>query len=256
MIPNNCPPWIDPGNVFRVVIKCEKYKANIDYGVVEMSEQVCDIWFDRCRVYSLDKFVDDMAREIIWVEARWAERVVHICVVVVDRDGHEAGTAGSNARVGSRGHGTPGVTDVDADAMGETSSSPNNVEPAYGEVDLTTQTIVPDAKTDGDMIALVNEDVVFEMGFKAADDKVEEEVAATYAIPVILAKLQEDMREAGLPIDDIDPEELVWDWDRDNLDMTVGIIYPCMHDFRQAMRQHAIVHEFELGTEKFDKNRF
>ncbi|CAL5036095.1 unnamed protein product [Urochloa decumbens] len=250
---NDCPPSIDPGNAFRVVVKCEKYSANLDYGVVPMCEQEHEIWFDRRSAYSLDKFINDMAAKIIWgrgqtllvwgvdsdscsewkltgndqfkemVQARWAERVVHLCVEVVDRDVNVAvGTAGSNAMVGSSGHGASAVTD--ADLMGDTCSSPDNVEPAYGDVDWSTLTIVPDAKTDGYMLALVDEDEVFEaMGFKAADDKVEEAVAEPYAIPVIPTELQDDMREAGIPVDDIDPDEPIWDWDRDNPDMSIQI---------------------------------
>ena len=32
--------------------------------------------------------------------------------------------------------------------------------------------------------------------------------------------------------------------------------YPCMDDFRMAIKQHAIVNEFQLGTDKSDKERF
>ena len=38
--------------------------------------------------------------------------------------------------------------------------------------------------------------------------------------------------------------------------MDVGAIYPSMPEFRLAVRQHAIVGEFELHTEKSDKKRF
>jgi hypothetical protein len=39
------------------------------------------------------------------------------------------------------------------------------------------------------------------------------------------------------------------DWDRENPDMSVGIIYPSMDEFRLAMRQHAIKGQFEYNTE-------
>ncbi|RLM58648.1 hypothetical protein C2845_PM18G01300 [Panicum miliaceum] len=32
MEPSGCPPWIDPGNAFRLVAKSEKFKANLEYG--------------------------------------------------------------------------------------------------------------------------------------------------------------------------------------------------------------------------------
>jgi hypothetical protein len=38
--------------------------------------------------------------------------------------------------------------------------------------------------------------------------------------------------------------------------MYVGISYPSMDDFRLAVRQHAIVKEFELHTEHSDTSRF
>ena len=46
------------------------------------------------------------------------------------------------------------------------------------------------------------------------------------------------------------------DWDGDNPDMAVGTVYPSMVEFRLAVRRHAIVEEFELGTEKSDKTRY
>ena len=38
--------------------------------------------------------------------------------------------------------------------------------------------------------------------------------------------------------------------------MFVGTLYPSMSEFRLAVKQHAIVKEFELGTEKSDPERF
>ena len=48
----------------------------------------------------------------------------------------------------------------------------------------------------------------------------------------------------------------MFDWDRDNPNMSVGICYPSMEDFRLAVKQHAIVNEFELATVHSDKQRF
>ncbi|CAN6201219.1 unnamed protein product [Urochloa humidicola] len=66
MDPSDCPPWIDPGNAFRLVVNCEKYKASLDYGIMEMDEQKHETWFDICSGYNLNKFVEDMATKIIW----------------------------------------------------------------------------------------------------------------------------------------------------------------------------------------------
>jgi hypothetical protein len=64
------------------------------------------------------------------------------------------------------------------------------------------------------------------------------------------------MGEAVVNVDDNDPAEPMQDWDRDNPDMSVGTIYPNMIEFRLAVRQHAILKEFELVTEKSDRIRF
>jgi len=60
------PPWIDPGNAFKIVVKVEKYNANIDCGTIEMSPVEHEIWVDSRNTYSLDQFVEDMAAKIIW----------------------------------------------------------------------------------------------------------------------------------------------------------------------------------------------
>jgi hypothetical protein len=38
--------------------------------------------------------------------------------------------------------------------------------------------------------------------------------------------------------------------------LLIGTYYPCIEDFRLVVRQHAIMKEFELGTEKSDRERF
>src|SRR6266498_219061 len=94
------------------------------------------------------------------------------------------------------------------------------------------------------------------MGFKAVDVRAEQQATKELPIPVIPTEMQQDMRDAAVDVDDKDQAKPVLDWDRDNPDMSVGTIYPCMYEFRLAVRQHAMVHEFELGTEKSDKSRF
>jgi hypothetical protein len=94
------------------------------------------------------------------------------------------------------------------------------------------------------------------MGFKEA--KATEEAAGREEVPIpsMAAKIQADMNEAAMNVDDTIKEEPMYEWDRDNPDMSVGICYPNMDEFRLAIRQHAIVKEFELGTEHSDKERF
>ena len=64
------------------------------------------------------------------------------------------------------------------------------------------------------------------------------------------------MSKAAVHIDDTVHEEPMHEWDRDNPDMSVGTLYPSMKEFRLAVRQHAIVQEFEYDTEHSDKDRF
>ena len=57
---------IDPGNVFRLVVKVSKYVADGEYSQVEMSPQEHELWLDRTVQFSLSKFHDEMANKIIW----------------------------------------------------------------------------------------------------------------------------------------------------------------------------------------------
>ena len=72
-------------------------------------------------------------------------------------------------------------------------------------------------------------------------------------IPAMTAEMQEDMNEAVVNVDDTVDEEPLYEWDRDNPNLSVGICYPSMADIRLAVKQHAIVKEFELETEHSNK---
>jgi hypothetical protein len=208
------------------------------------------------------------------IKFRWHENAVNLAIEVAEKDGSQpVETVGTAVRGGcSVAQGIFGVTDADAagsvegggvGVTGDTCTSPGNAEPTYSTVDWSMLTIIPEVANDGDMFPLVDEDKVSEaIGFKEVDETAAAEATKEYAIPVISIDIQDDMRAAGLPVDDHDPSEPVWDRDRDNPDisvgtvypskhdMSVGTVYPSMHHFRLAVRMHAIVHEFELGTEK------
>ena len=94
------------------------------------------------------------------------------------------------------------------------------------------------------------------MGFKAVDERAEEAAREAVPIPTMTAEMQKDMGESIVLVDDNVPEEPMFEWDRDNPDMSVGVCYPSMDDFRLAVRQHAIVKEFELATAHSDTQRF
>ena len=57
---------IDPGYAFRLIVKSKKYKANLDYGIMEKPKQQHEMWVDTSSGYNLDKFIEDVASKIIW----------------------------------------------------------------------------------------------------------------------------------------------------------------------------------------------
>jgi hypothetical protein len=140
----------------------------------------------------------------------------------------------------------------------DTCSTPPSVPTDVPEpVDWANLTILPDGNDDGFAKAAVDEDKVYEaMGFKAVDERAEEEAREAVPIPTMIAEMTRDMGEADVLVDDNVPEELMFEWDRDNPNMSVGVCYPSMDDFRLAVRQHAIVKEFELATAHSDTQRF
>jgi hypothetical protein len=105
---------IDHGNAFRIHISVAKYTTNVDYGAIEMDDQ--ELWIDLTSHCSLSKFVDEMARKIIWgsgqqlivwgldkesgtewkvttdeqfremIEARWDEKELDVSCEVLDKD--------------------------------------------------------------------------------------------------------------------------------------------------------------------------
>ncbi|CAN6333835.1 unnamed protein product, partial [Urochloa humidicola] len=174
-------------------------------------------------------------------------------VEIVEKEGYQYQNLQSSvATSGVTSHAGP---PPNAEGVGDTCTSPQmEVDPVV-EVDWDSLIIFPQPDQDGEANVLADEDTVFEaMGFKVAYQTTEEEIEAP--IPSIPPELEQVISDAAIDVDDTDPTEPMMDWDRDNPDMSVGTIYPCKTEFRLAIRQHAIVHEFELGTEKTDKTRF
>jgi hypothetical protein len=167
---------------------------------------------------------------------------------VIRRDKKGGGSSvGATSGVTNAGHGTH------AEGVDDTCSSPEQGKAEGNIVDWSTLTVILDGDCDGKALDVVNEDEIYEaFGFKQADEEQVDDIP----IPNIPPEVQAEMEEAAIPVNDNIDAEPVFVWDRDNPDMTVGTLYPCMNDFRMAVKQHAIVNEFELGTEKSDKKRF
>ena len=109
---------IDPGNAFRLVVKSEKFKANLEYGLLDMGEMWHEWWVDLNSGYNLEKFMNDMASKIIWgpsqtiavwsvdtdsaaewrirkdehfdkmIQSRLVQRVANLVVEVVEKPGY------------------------------------------------------------------------------------------------------------------------------------------------------------------------
>jgi hypothetical protein len=182
------------------------------------------------------------------------EKVMHVSCDVVEKDAaglndvvSRANKGGSSATAAQSGVTNEGHAE-NAEGLGDTCSTPEEGRAEGNMVDWNTLTILVDENCDGEANVVVDEDEIYEVfGFKAADE---------VPIPNIPADVEAEMNEAAIPVNDDLVDEPMFGWDRDNPDMSVGTLYPCMDDFRMAVRQHAIVNEFELGTEKSDKERF
>lgn len=197
------------------------------------------------------------------VNARWDVKTVFLCCEMVEKDGYKKGSSYTTATSAqSSAAGTSGVKNAgnQCEAVRETCSSPPDHPPDeyHGpeDIDWDTLVIVNEEEELGDAnVPLVNEEAMYELlGFQEADEAAQAEAEAT--IPLRTAEQEAEMREAEIAVDGHDPCEPLVDWDRDNPDMSVGTVYPCMVDFKMAVKQHAIVEEFELHTEKIDKTRF
>ncbi|KAJ1295614.1 hypothetical protein BS78_01G236500 [Paspalum vaginatum] len=226
--PDGCPPWIDPGNAFRLVVNCGSYSANLDYGVLEMGDQEHELWINRNNGYNLGKFTYDIATLMI----RGSSETIVVWAVDTDSDakwklrGNEHFEKMIQSRLNDRfaklvvevvlkERYDPNFSSVGSKATSE-----------LPEVDWDTSIILPEPYQDGEAVDLVDEDRIFEaMGFKATDDRAEQQRAAAPNPASTVHIDEEDMRDASIDVNDIAPEEPAQDWDRDNPDMAVGVVY-------------------------------
>jgi hypothetical protein len=157
-------------------------------------------------------------------------------------------------------HDTSGVTAKQSNVKctDDAYSSPEHSKSDDVVIDCSAYTIIHDEELDGDATVLLDEEQIYEaMGLKAADEGTTGGDGPK-EIPVleISPKLQEEMDAVAIPVNDNEPTEPIFFYDRDNPIMSVGTLYPSMPEFRLAVKQHAIVKEFELSTERSDKKRF
>ena len=197
------------------------------------------------------------------IKDRWGERSAVIVVDVVRKDGSNANVSSgaSKARcvssVTSGPIGGSSVVHDDAEGCGDTCSFPAETPTNLPiTVDWTTLTIVGQPDDDGLAKEVADEDKVYEvMGFMESETTVEGSREEVH-IPAMSAEMQADMNDAAVNVDDTVDVEPMHEWDMDNPDMSVGTCYPSMAEFRLAVRQHAIIKEFEYDTEHSGKERF
>jgi hypothetical protein len=258
----------------------------VQYGIEKFLDDMATkiIWG---RLQTLEIWVVDADSESTWkvrrddhfeqlISERWNDRFVVLAVEVVNNyndigtgtcgvaSASEVTSAGGSAAAhdaqGSVAGANAGIGIFDsAEGYGDTyRSPPPSVMEEPDQVDWAELTILVEPDEDGDAKEAADEDQVYEaMGFKATDERAAEEaVRESVPIPTMTAEMQSDMVDAAVPVDDNADEEPLFDWDRDNPDLFVGICYPSMVDFRLAVRQHAIVKEFELQTAHSDPSRF
>jgi hypothetical protein len=138
----------------------------------------------------------------------------------------------------------------------DASSSPEHSKSDDKFIDWSDFTFVPDEQLDGDATVLVDEELIYEaMGFRDQDEGIAEG-SKEIPVPEIPPEVQAEMEAAAVPVDDNKAAEPMFFYDRDNPEMTVGTLYPSMDEFRLALKQHDVVKDFELGTEKSDKSEF
>lgn len=62
------------------------------------------------------------------------------------------------------------------------------------------------------------------MGFRDTYDMVDLDREVPIHVPPL--DIQEEMKDASINVDDLSLEEPNMDWDRDNPDVAVGVVYP------------------------------
>uniref|UniRef100_A0A0E0JQH6 Haem-binding uptake Tiki superfamily ChaN domain-containing protein n=1 Tax=Oryza punctata TaxID=4537 RepID=A0A0E0JQH6_ORYPU len=173
MEPTDCPLWIDPSNAFRIVIKCAKYVADLEYGMLEMADQnkqdnlgvsqqivVWGLDNDTSGEWKLetDKDLEQM------MKSKWDVNMLEIGVEVVDKEGYvsiqSAPVDKSNAHCESRPVVATQMVNADPFPVCPTEHA-ENLEHAAEEphipVDWNSLTICGRPEQDGDAHVLVDE---------------------------------------------------------------------------------------------------
>ncbi|WVZ83224.1 hypothetical protein U9M48_030393 [Paspalum notatum var. saurae] len=201
----------------------------------------------------MQDFIDDMATKIIWgssqelqvwgvdtesgsewrvrdndqfqqmIQCRLDVRFMKLAVDVIEKEAYKKPV--STACTISSSHAVSMVTGTvgdSGDCIGTVGLNVDEQTHFGGPVDWDSLVVVHDETNDGERNALVDEVAVYEaMGFAAFDNEAAEQAHQEYSIPCMSAEMDNDIREAAIPVDDDEVNEHVVDWDRENPEMVV-----------------------------------
>jgi hypothetical protein len=256
--------WLDRDNQYSL----EQFHSDLAEKIIWGPSQTLAVWVldqDTGSEWKLrrDEHVHQMIKD------RWDERLAFVVVDVVNKhDSNDPSASRANEPSGelSRARCVSGVTSgndpsagpSNAEGYGDTCSSPPPpAQQPVAAVDWATLTILENPADDGTAAHLVDEDQVYEaMGFQQADPTPEQNARTEVPIPPMTAEMEQQMNEAAVNVDDTADEEPLYEWDRDNPDLSVGVCYPSIGELRLAVKQHAIKKEFELRIEHSDTQRY
>jgi hypothetical protein len=225
--------------VFILCVHISEFTAKLNDGCSVDVPQKYDEWTMDCQCYTLDMLEKDLAARINW---------------------------GSGQQ--------PVVSEFDMSGVGERKLlNDTNLSLAFAEkknerkmfllvsvvdkpkeIDWGSLEITPlTANQIGVPMHVIDEDTMYEfLGLRAEDERAEQARAATAE----KGKQIDDEPADELLVDDHVPSEDSVLYDRENPPMEEGTIYASMPEFRAAVRHHAIMNQFELGTEKSCKSVF
>jgi hypothetical protein len=113
---------------------------------------------------------------------------------------------------------------------------------------------IQEEKEEEGITELCSEEQVYALLGLSREDEREEEMATDSNASIVLDI--EGVEDVHMVVNDYILQEIVMEYDKDNPSLDVGTIYPCMEDFRLAVRQYAINKEFELGIRATSKSRY
>ncbi|WVZ85958.1 hypothetical protein U9M48_032813 [Paspalum notatum var. saurae] len=159
------------------------------------------------------------------IQCRLDVRVMKLSVDVIEKEGYKKPVnttfIASSTHAGSMVTGTIGDS---GDCTGTVGVNEDEQAHIGGLGDWDSLVVIQEEANDDDPNAVVDEAAVYvAMGFAAFDNEVAEQANQEYGIPGLSAEMDNDTREAAIPVDDNGMDEAVVDWDRDNPDMVQKI---------------------------------